>query len=219
MANLSPVEGRCNIARGDGTYCGNKPAIPDGLPGANGRCRFHGGFSKLRQMSGLGSLDTSPEAQRAKGTKSGIYSRVLRRALRPSAQLVFDSPEARALTIETEIALLRAKIADWEERRAAGETFTESNSATCKSWDDLIARGIALLDRALKTQLILNPNGAMQGTLEVNIIVHGSTAPKMDLPELEADAAVEGEVVRAVESVPEVDDDPDSPLAELDVDG
>ncbi len=195
MPNDNPTPGRCNAKRGDGKFCANKPAIPEGFEGSNGRCKWHGGFAALRKNdTNVIVQDHSSATQTARRENHGLYSRYLRNTLRTAAeQAVFDDPETKKLDLTPEINLWRSKILGWQRNLNEGTTMLETNSDTFVSLESIIARGQVILDKLISTQAKLHP-GALEhsGELRINIHVSGearTAAAKLEMPDLEASQA------------------------------
>lgn len=182
MPNPAPVEGRCNAHRKDGSYCANKPHIPDHL-GGNGRCKHHGGLS-------TGAVN--PNVRR-NALKHGLYARRLENSFKPEDRATFRNMPT-GTDLSTEIQLWRMKVLQFQEMLNRGETkmvtgtHTDTGEERTCNVEDLLARATALLARLTRDQHEMHPEAGMQGKLKISITVSDAAkaAGDADIGDLEA---------------------------------
>lgn len=191
MPNPKPVEGKCNAARADGFFCANKPALPS--PPGNGRCKFHGGLSKI-----IATMRTPELRERLKQNpvKHGLYAKTLERAFKnpEDAKLFRNAP--RETDLGTEIALIRTKIAKFHKMLEDGievvETHIDPSTGQPRQADVelLLVRAVAILQRLTKAQHEMHPEASKAGAMRITITVDGAQADNTEPPDLEAQAAL-----------------------------
>ncbi len=213
MPNATPVEGRCNAKRKDGTFCANKPAHRNHP--TNKRCKFHGGMS-TGPKTAEGKAKTS-----GNGTRHGLYARTLRNSFPPKLRKLYDQV-SRGTDMSEEIALMRAKVAEFATMKAEGietiDTGTKADGTTrTADVNGLLARAIQTLNMLTRSQHEMHPEAGAAGKLSIRITVSGEAqkAAEQDIGDLEAGgASVEEDGTEAPLPVASAEDEVD-PLAGL----
>ena len=181
--------------------------------GGNGRCKFHGGYLGLidvtQNKAHLPQDEVLDQTQMAR-QRHGLYSAALGGLFRKARhQAIYNDPDTPKLDLTPEIRLWRTKIFTWQEMLMEGKTLFETDKGKFIDTEELVYKGTLILNRLIEAQKKLHPEADANGELVVRLVMDEGTkaaAEDMDMPDLEANGTHDTTTAPPSANVDEPDD-------------